>query len=67
MCEFSFYLFVLFFFVFVFVFCGFSFFCHFLLVFNLLFVKINKSIYIYKVSDILDTYERGIDRAEIRQ
>ena len=31
-----------------FVFCGFSLFCHFLLVFNLLFVKINKSINKFK-------------------
>ena len=31
------------FFVLFFCVCGFSFFCHFLLVFNLLFVKINKS------------------------
>ena len=43
-CEF----FVVFFFccfVFFVCVCGFSFFCHFLLVFNLLFVKINKSIF----------------------
>ena len=51
MCVF---LFFFWFFVFVsFLFCSFSFFCHFLLVFNLLFVKINKSIkkdYTFKTS-----------------
>ena len=34
--------------VFFVLFCSFSFFCHFLLVFNLLFVKINKSINKFK-------------------